>query len=552
MTESGKLIAAYEKTRDKLTEKLKTAATASAKQYYKKMLEDIDKAIKELAGSASRYVGAAVPLEYLQNAQQIYSSVRAQGIQMQPPAAFKQQHSDAVADLRREVQSQLEKGVVKAQEQSAALAVDAYKATLRKIGLDAAQQKIDTVGTISDMQNDVKKRLEDEGILKVSVGSGEKAREMSITNYANLVARSTSREVGNTARINQLELNGFDLVEIPAHYPTCEICAILQNRVYSISGKDKRFPPLSRAFSGGYKNIHPNCRHVLVAWIESMHTTEEVEEAIKNSNRSWEDPRTGEEVKFYNDLQTKARRARDLRAQYERYKERLGADAPKSLYAFKRMKNADGEKWENLQSQYRLRQEESVKISEKSETNKYSVDRKLVNSKKFHDAFENLPLPKDTKEAAYNESKIILEHRDGTCFENVTVIDAKTGENVVNNNTYEVEFKSAMTEYEYKKMQECKNKVVLIHNHAEGTRPSKTDIFTAYSENKVEASIVAGHDGSVHCIYDIDRNVDIDKIYKDVYNEAIKKYDNKDLATIKATDALYESGAFKYYIVKKE
>ena len=353
MTESEKLITAYEKTRDKLTEKLKTAATASTKQYYKKMLEDIDNAIKELSGSASRYVGAAVPLEYLQNAQQIYSSVRAQGIQMQPPAAFKQQHSDAVADLRREVQSQLEKGVVKAQEQSAALAADTYKATLRKIGLDAAQQKVDTVGTISDMQNDVKKRLEDEGILKVNVGSGEKAREMSITNYANLVARSTSREVGNTARINQLELNGFDLVEIPEHYPTCEICAILQNRIYSISGKDKRFPPLSRAFSGGYKNIHPHCRHVLVAWIESMHTPEEVEEAIKNSNRSWEDPRTGEEVKFYNDLQTKARCARDLRAQYERYKERLGEDAIKSFYSFKRIKKADGEKWAELQRIYK-------------------------------------------------------------------------------------------------------------------------------------------------------------------------------------------------------
>lgn len=155
-------------------------------------------------------------------------------------------------------------------------------------------------------------------------------------------------------------------MEIPSHYPTCEICSILQDRVYSISGNDKRFPPLSRAFSSGYKIIHPNCRHVVVAWIESMHTAQEIEDAIKRSTRSWVDARTGEEVKFYNDLQTKARRARDLRAQYERYKDRLGADAPKSLMAFKKLKNGGGDKWEELQSKYRHSLTQNVKYANSS------------------------------------------------------------------------------------------------------------------------------------------------------------------------------------------
>lgn len=42
-----------------------------------------------------------------------------------------------------------------------------------------------------------------------------------------------------------------------------------------------------------------------------------------------------------------------MRAQYDRYKKRLGDDAPKSFYAFKRLKNAGGDKWEELQRKYR-------------------------------------------------------------------------------------------------------------------------------------------------------------------------------------------------------
>lgn len=356
MTSDEKLIKAYEKTKKELEKKLKSAKAGTMKTYYRKLLKEVEESIKELQKSAAAYVNTAVPADYMENAAEIFEQMKAQNIIMKPPEAFRQLHTDAIYDLRREVMTQIEQGIAKAKEQTEKLAAEAYetakKAALRSMGLDAAQHKIDTVGTITDMQREMVKRLEETGILKVEVGSGEHKREMSITNYAHLVARSTSREVGNTARINQMSANGFDLVEIPPHYPTCEICAILQDRVYSISGEDKRFPPLSKAI-GAYKNIHPHCRHVIVGWAEMMYTPEEIGEAIKKSNRPWTDPRSGEEKQFYNELQKKNRQARDLQYQYERYKQRLGSDAPKSLYAFKRIKKAGGEKWEELQEKYR-------------------------------------------------------------------------------------------------------------------------------------------------------------------------------------------------------
>ena len=358
MTAEEKLLKSYEKARDELQKKMETASSGNMRSYYRQLIKDLDKTIKALKKASADYAKAAVQSDYMRNAAEIFEQIKQQRQIMLPPEAFRQLHSDAIYDLRRELQAQLEQGLERARKQVAQLIKDAAdmarKAALRNMGLDAAQYKVDTVGTISDMQQELKRLMEKAGILKVEVGSGKHKREMSVTNYAHLVARSVSIEVGNTARINQLTANGYDLVEIPTHYPTCEICAILQDRVYSISGNDKRFPPLSKAI-GEYKNIHPHCRHVIVGWVESMHTPEEVEEAIKRSNRAWTDPRTGEEKAFYNALQRKNRQARDLRSQYERYKEVLGSDAPKSLFAFKKIKNANDDRFAKMQRDYMRR-----------------------------------------------------------------------------------------------------------------------------------------------------------------------------------------------------
>ncbi len=371
MTSEEKLINSYEKARDELHKKMETASSGNMRRYYRNLIKELDKTINTLKKASADYAEKAVRSVYMQNAAAIVEQMAQQKQILRPPEAYRQLHSDAIYDLRREMQVQLEQGLEKAKQQTAQLLKDAAelaeKTARRSIGLETAQYKVDTVGTVSDMQQEVKRLLEETGILKVEFGSGKHKREMSVTNYAHLVARSVSIEVGNTARINQLTANGYDLVEIPTHYPTCEVCAILQDRVYSISGKDKRFPPLSKAI-GEYKNIHPHCRHVIVGWVEEMHTAEEIEEAIKRSNREWTDPRSGEEKTFYNELQRKNRQARDLQAQYERYKKRLGNDAPKSIAAFKRIKNTNGEKWASLQAQYRSK---SVDNSDKGRYNKY-------------------------------------------------------------------------------------------------------------------------------------------------------------------------------------
>lgn len=178
-----------------------------------------------------------------------------------------------------------------------------------------------------------------------------------------MVARSTTREAGNLARENQLAENGYDLMMMTEHYPTCEACAVLQGRVYSISGRDKRFPPLSRAFPSGYRNVHPNCRHVMTYWIEEMQSPEEIRAALARSNAPFTDNRSDEEIALYSKQQADSRRMRADRSQFERYRQRLGEDAPKSFHTFRRIKNADGQKWKEMQSLYRSKSPKNVDFS---------------------------------------------------------------------------------------------------------------------------------------------------------------------------------------------
>jgi hypothetical protein len=93
---------------------------------------------------------------------------------------------------------------------------------------------------------------------------------------------------------------------------------VLQGRVYSISGKDKRFPPLNKAFSGSYANIHPNCRHTLTPYIEAF---QDVEKDMAYSNRPFEvEPEMEKSLDKYKAEQKFKATFRKDRNLYEKYK----------------------------------------------------------------------------------------------------------------------------------------------------------------------------------------------------------------------------------------
>jgi hypothetical protein len=82
--------------------------------------------------------------------------------------------------------------------------------------------------------------------------------------YALLVARTKFHEAHSLASLDQAKNYGTDLVIVSSHNTTTAICIPFEGKIYSISGEDKRFPPLFDT-----PPFHPNCLHLIYPQFES-------------------------------------------------------------------------------------------------------------------------------------------------------------------------------------------------------------------------------------------------------------------------------------------
>lgn len=190
--------------------------------------------------------------------------------------------------------------------------------------------------------------------------------------------------------------------------------------------------------------------------------------------------------------------------------------------------------------------DQTQKITKKEGHNEYSVDRSLVNSKKYHDKFEGLTSHKAVSESIYQEAMKMLEHRDGTAYEDIVALDARTGEVIIKNTLSVQKGKTGFTKEQYDEFLQHQGEVIILHNHPNSSRLSYTDISTLFNNPSVIGGVAVGHDGSVHSIMNLVDDVDIDKLWKRTYNEIIKVVSNKDLAKHYALDVLYKSKLFIY------
>lgn len=233
---------------------------------------------------------------------------------------------------------------------------------IRQAGLRAGINKVVGGQTAKQMQAELLQMLQDKGIAAIEYMRAGKPCYMSLSAYADLVARSTVHEARNVAAINLGKRIGNTLVKISSHYGACPICTPYQGRVFSTSRKNTDYPylydtPLDR----DYQNFHPRCRHTVSQYIEKLQSPEEVRKMREYSNRGFEvggEGWTKEQTEKANkslascrEGQAKNRQLYTDRKQYQKYRAVLGNDVPKTFAGFRRMKNSDS--WQDLKSEYR-------------------------------------------------------------------------------------------------------------------------------------------------------------------------------------------------------
>ena len=174
--------------------------------------------------------------------------------------------------------------------------------------------------------------------------------------------------------LNMADYFNTDYLEIPHEIAVCEECAPYQNRVYCISGKDKRFPKLPD-FIKENKGLHCNVRYYSFVYYEGRKITKykfnkngevrEIElDAIAHSNRPFIDDRSPIEKQKYLDWKEHNDKRLEREERYydrsnwiEKYNSRfeyyqivnkLGEKAPKSFDGYMKMKRGNTANYQKL------------------------------------------------------------------------------------------------------------------------------------------------------------------------------------------------------------
>lgn len=157
--------------------------------------------------------------------------------------------------------------------------------------------------------------------------------------------RNFYTEIESCLNINRA-LHYGDLVEISYHTACCEECAKYRGRVFSVYGKDKRFPKLP-------SNI-PNCCN-LWPYSYSYDFNEpqacQKKHIIRYSNRPFTDNRKPNEIIDYLEYRKQQDKAKDIKLREQDYNwlwEHLPEICPKSFSAYSRIKNADTDVYKEI------------------------------------------------------------------------------------------------------------------------------------------------------------------------------------------------------------
>ena len=152
--------------------------------------------------------------------------------------------------------------------------------------------------------------------------------------------------------IGECKRSNCDYIECIGSNYTCGECAKYINRVYCISGKDKRFPKLPD-FVYQYGGFHPNCKESFFKYEygELRNRNHQFVNAIEYSNRPFIDDRTPSEIQKYNENQqyhTSYDTYIDNQKEFFILRAKLPNILPKTYATFKKYKETNSPKYARI------------------------------------------------------------------------------------------------------------------------------------------------------------------------------------------------------------
>ena len=165
----------------------------------------------------------------------------------------------------------------------------------------------------------------------------------------------------------------------------------------------------------------------------------------------------------------------------------------------------------------------------------YGADLNYIRSNEFLDKLKRNPMTSHLSDSIARVSRQILQHRNGTPYEDYYLIDAETGRVVALSNKARKRKGVVYNEQVRKAFKgNPEQSLVSIHNHPSGYPPSLSDLASLQQRSKnntVKYGLTIGHDGSVYWYSRPNKRIPrsayeqyvnrIDKFKKLGYNESV-------------------------------
>lgn len=150
---------------------------------------------------------------------------------------------------------------------------------------------------------------------------------------------TTHQKSGKLRIIGNHKYLGTDLVESSDISACCPKCAMYRRRIYSLSGRDKRFPKIPDDFDSTCCGLN------LYPYVEGVSEPSfSCKNPITYSNRPFIDDRTATQKRDYQEIliqKEEEEQKEEDRKIYQALLSALPSDAPKSFGAFRRMKKSN-------------------------------------------------------------------------------------------------------------------------------------------------------------------------------------------------------------------
>ncbi len=187
----------------------KQEAKGNITTYRKRIMAQINAELQALDKFAAEWSAETVEKYYKESVEKVYALYREANI----PAPVVAVNQRAISLLASRTTEQL----MAAHHHVGRMIND----QIRAAGVAAVREKIAAGDTVKQAKANLIGKLTDKGVMGIRYRNG---RWVKLDSYAELVARTTTREATNKATTQQLQDMGQDLVQISTTFSTCPVC----------------------------------------------------------------------------------------------------------------------------------------------------------------------------------------------------------------------------------------------------------------------------------------------------------------------------------------